>query len=301
MQAPQLIRKYHVTHPLEDKRTTEQARMIAFTTQPTWLLESDPTDTFDKAEAAAATLATAATAAKTTTPSSPSTPVLPPPSPSMYLTSLSGRSFTTLPSIPHINSLNLGHARYLVKIPTFCSPPCSVTSLIPTEMSTRTFAKIITAKLTNKCLTDPITCPIKCTTHHTTCPASPHPLSHQPVQPLWNSRRLQQLLPSLLASSVTLLAKITCWSCQCRLRQSLPSTLPLMPPSAPPPSGSPPPSDNRLNTTPNTSQKQDSTLSNSSDSTSNAMPTIDSCKLDWAYSAFPMALSVMREESSPEY
>src|SRR6266851_7300937 len=60
VQAAQLIRKHHVTHPLEDKRMTEQARTISFTSQPTWLLKSAPTDTFDKAEVTAATLATAA-------------------------------------------------------------------------------------------------------------------------------------------------------------------------------------------------------------------------------------------------
>ncbi len=43
MCAPQLIRKYHVMHPLEDKKTTEQARAISLTSQPTWLLETTPT------------------------------------------------------------------------------------------------------------------------------------------------------------------------------------------------------------------------------------------------------------------
>src|SRR5229473_1922943 len=78
MCAVQLIRKYHVTHPLEDKRMTVQARTISPTSQPTWLLETDPTDTFNEAEKAAATLATAAAAATAAatvaTPSSPPTP-----------------------------------------------------------------------------------------------------------------------------------------------------------------------------------------------------------------------------------
>src|SRR6266851_2540699 len=184
VQAAQLIRKHHVTHPLEDKRTTEQARTTSSTSQPTWLLETAPTDTFDKAEATAVTLATAAAAVTKARPSSPSTPKQPPPSPSAFLASLSGRSFVTLPSIPHINSSSLGHARYLVKIPTFCSAPPSVTSLIPTETSTSTFAKIITAKLTDKCPMDHTTCPMKRTTRRVTRPASPRPPSHLPVPPL---------------------------------------------------------------------------------------------------------------------
>src|SRR5216683_1542915 len=173
VQATQLIRKHHMTHPLEDKRVTEQARTVSLTSQPTWLVETAPTNTFDKSEATAATLATAAAAATTARPSSPSTLKRPPPSPSAFLTSLSGRSFATLPSIPHINPSSLGRTHYLVKIPTFCSPPHSVTSLIPTETSTHTFAKIITAKLTNKCPMDRTTCPMKCTAHRSTCPASP--------------------------------------------------------------------------------------------------------------------------------
>src|SRR5216683_2768951 len=36
--APQLIKKYHVTHPLEDKRVTVQARTISPISQPTQLL-----------------------------------------------------------------------------------------------------------------------------------------------------------------------------------------------------------------------------------------------------------------------
>src|SRR5712671_3238938 len=45
VQAPQLIRKYHTTHPPEDKRTTEQARATSLT-HPTWLpLTPRPTTT----------------------------------------------------------------------------------------------------------------------------------------------------------------------------------------------------------------------------------------------------------------
>src|SRR5216683_1794424 len=164
MQAAQLIRKHHATHLLEDKRTAGQARTVSLTSQPTWLLESDPTNTFNKANATAAALATATAAVTTARPSSPSTLRRPLLSPSMFLTSLSGRSFATLPSIPHINSSSLGHTCYQVKIPTFCYPPHSVTSLIPTETSTRAFAGIITAKLTNKCRMDHTTCQMKCTT-----------------------------------------------------------------------------------------------------------------------------------------
>src|SRR6266851_5682638 len=301
VQAAQLIRKHHAMHPLEDKRMAEQARTISLTSQPTWLLKSDPTDTFNKAEAVAATLATTAAAVTTAKLSSPLTPEPPPPNLSTLLTSLSGHSFATLPSIPHINSLSLGHAHYQVKIPTFCSPPHSVTSLIPTEMSTHTFAKIITAKLTNKCLTGHTISPMKHTACHITCPASPRPQSHQPVPLLRKSRRLQQLPPSPSVSSPMSLVKTTCRSHQCRPKQSSPSTRLSTPPSTPPPSGSPPPFDSGPNTTPNASRTQDSALSNLNDSTSSATPTIDSCKLDWASSAFLMALNVTREESSPEY
>ncbi len=71
-----MLKKYHVMHPLEDKRTAEQARMISLTLQPIWLLDSDPQSTFDDAEAAAAA-ALATAAAPTATPATPSSPSIP--------------------------------------------------------------------------------------------------------------------------------------------------------------------------------------------------------------------------------
>ena len=180
MQASQLIKKHHTTHPLEDKRATEQARTTSSTLQTNWLLESDPQSTFNNVEATAAALAAtavAATTVKTAGPPSPLTPMQPPPSLSKYLTFLSGHSSMTLPSISHINSSTLGHVHYQVKIPTFSSAPHSITSLTPIETSMHTFAKIITAKLTNKCLMVSMLPPMKCTTHPSTPPVSLHPLN----------------------------------------------------------------------------------------------------------------------------
>ncbi len=246
VQVPQLIKKYHMMHPLEDKRMMEQARMTSFTPQPTWLLKSDPQSTFNDVEVTAAALAATAAAAMTVKAAglpSPSTPALPPPSPSEYLTSLSGHSFVTLPSIPHINSSNLGHTLYPVKIPMFFSTPHSITSLTSIGMNTCAFAQIITAKLTDKCLTVLTPPPMK----HTACPStplvSPHPLNLWQAQPSWKSCCLQQLPPSYSPLSVTSPSKTTHQSHQHQPRQSSPSTQHSMPPFVPQPSGSPPPSD----------------------------------------------------------
>src|SRR6266851_7122962 len=272
--APQLTKKYHVTHPLEDKRTTVQARTISPTSQPTWLLDVAPANTFEQVEKATATLAAAAAAATTAaTPPSPSIPGQRHRNLSALLTSLSGRSFATLPYIPHINSLTLGCAHYRVKIPTFCSSPPSITSLTPTETSTSTFARILTAKLTDKCLTHHTTCQMKRTTRHATRPASPHPQNLPPVQPLRKSRRLQQKAPSPSASSLTSRAKTTRRSRRHQRRPSSPSTRLSTPLSAPPPSGSPPPSARGPSTIPNAWLKQGSVSSSSNNSMTSATPT----------------------------
>src|SRR5216683_2112755 len=63
---------------------------------------------------------------------------------------------------------------------------------------------------------------------------------------------------------------------------------------------SPAPSGNEPNNTPSDWQKRDSASSSSSNSTTSTMLTTDNCELDWASLAFPMALSVIREESLPE-
>jgi hypothetical protein len=68
VQAPLLIRKYHETHPLEDKRPAKRARVASSPTttpQPTWLLDNDHQSTFNDATAVAVTLAV--TVAATTT------------------------------------------------------------------------------------------------------------------------------------------------------------------------------------------------------------------------------------------
>jgi|SRR5216683_5478111 len=100
MQAPQLIRKYHVMHPLEDKRLAKIARTISSTptSQPTWLLNTNHRSTFNDAKAIAAAIIV-----KTAEPSSPSTHAQPPPNLSTSLHSLYAHSFGTPPSIPHIN------------------------------------------------------------------------------------------------------------------------------------------------------------------------------------------------------
>ena len=276
VQAPQLIKKHHATHSLEDKRATEQARTTSFTPQPTWLLKSNPQSTFNNTEATAA----AAMTVKTAGPSSPSTPVPPLPNPSKYLTSLSGHSFVTLLSIPHINSLTLGRILYLVKIPTFSSALHSITSLTPIGMSICIFAKIITVKLTNKCPTDPMLPPMKCTARPGTPPVSHRPPNLQPAQPSWRSHHLQQLPPSHSALSPTSPNKTTCQSPLHWLKQSSPSILCSMPPFTPQPSGSPAPSDKGQSNTPSNLWRQDSASSTLNDSTNSTTLTTGSCELN---------------------
>ncbi len=272
--------------------------MISSTPQPTWLLESDPRKTFDDAEASAAALAATL---RTAGPPSPLAPTQQPPNPSTCRTSYSHHCFATPPSIPQINSSTFAHAHYQVKIPMFYSALCSTTSLTSTEMSTRTFAEILAAQLTTKCLTVHTTPPMKRTTRRATCQASSRPPSLPTALPLRKSRHLQMLPPpSMPPSSAASPSTNTRQSCLRRLRPSSPSIQPSAPPSVPPPMASQAPFGSAPSNTPNASQRQDSASSNSSGSTTNATPTTDSCKLDWAYSAFPMALSVTREESPPE-
>ncbi len=222
VQVPQLIRKHHAAHPLEDKRMTEQARTISSTPHPTWLLKSNPRKTFDNAEATAAALAATV---KTAGLPSPPTPTPRPLSPSTHCTSLSNHCFVTPPSIPQINLSTFTHVHYWVKIPTFSSAPHSIISLMSTETSTCTFAEILTVTLTDKCWTVPTTPPIKCTTRHTTCPASPHPQNLPTAPPLQKSRCLQMLPPSFMPPSlVASPSRNTHQSHLRRLRPSLPST-----------------------------------------------------------------------------
>jgi len=82
VQAPLLIRKYHETHPLEDKRPAKRARVASspptlYSSQPTWLLVNDHQSTSDRSNAvtAAATPTAAATAITAPKPQ-PSTPGL---------------------------------------------------------------------------------------------------------------------------------------------------------------------------------------------------------------------------------
>jgi hypothetical protein len=171
VQALLLTRKYHEVHPLEDKKAAKQASKISFLTptfQPTWLIESDPQNTFNNTNKAAAKLAALATVLtrKVTSTAGLSTSTLEPPPQNPYapLASLLETSFVTLPSIPHINSLSSTHLHYPIFIPKFtkdasiCRTLPSVTSHTPTASSTNTFAKTLTALLT------------QCTR----CPARPH-------------------------------------------------------------------------------------------------------------------------------
>jgi hypothetical protein len=124
MQAPQLIRKYYEVHPLEDKRMMEQTRMIfsSPTPQPTWLLKSDPQNTFKRAETAATTLATvtaaAAMTARTAGLPTPLTPMQPPQNLFASLVSHLDCFFVTLPSIPNINLSNSTRALYPITVPS---------------------------------------------------------------------------------------------------------------------------------------------------------------------------------------
>jgi hypothetical protein len=83
IQAPLLIRKYHETHLLKDKRMAKQARVASSLPtshfpQPTWLITDDPPSILDKSERPAVTcpaaVAAATTAATTAPKPPPSTP-----------------------------------------------------------------------------------------------------------------------------------------------------------------------------------------------------------------------------------
>jgi hypothetical protein len=70
IQAPLLIRKYHETHPLEDKRPAKRARVASslptsYSPQPTWLLINTHQSISDKGNIA--TAAATPTAAVTAT------------------------------------------------------------------------------------------------------------------------------------------------------------------------------------------------------------------------------------------
>jgi hypothetical protein len=318
VQAPLLIRKYHEVHPLEDKRPAEQARKTSTptsTVQPIWLLDNDHQSTFGDATAAAAALA--ATVAATTT-----RPALgkPPQNPNAYLASLLDRSFATLPSIPHINSSSSTRAHYPITVPSFettplsSHSPLSATPPTHTPSNTSAFARIATALLTDKCLTA-LTPPMKNAKHHHTPPASRRPQSLEKASPPRRSQRLQQLPPShspsllttsriarslSLRASSTLSGPNTQRSLRHWLKPSLPSIQCSMPPSAPQPLGLPPLYVSEWPTTLRNLPTPSSASSSSNDSISSTKQTTGSCELEWASSAFPMALSVMRDESPPE-
>jgi hypothetical protein len=182
-----------------------------------------------------------------------------------------------------------------------------------TALSTVASATTTSARTTAKCLTPP-TPAMKAAAHRRTRQASPLPPTNETVSPLQKSHRLQQLPPShsplslttsrtqtattgpLLASSTSLRTN-TWWSLQCWLRQSSPLTLCSMPPSVPQPMGLQPLCASERPSMLRRSLKLSRESSNSSESTSNRHKTTNSCKLDWASSAFPMALSVTRAES----
>jgi hypothetical protein len=73
VQAPLLIRKYHETHPLEDKRPAKQARIASslptsYSPQPTWLLADDHQSTSGKGNEVTAAAAPTPAATATTAP-----------------------------------------------------------------------------------------------------------------------------------------------------------------------------------------------------------------------------------------
>jgi hypothetical protein len=87
------------------------------------------------------------------------------------------------------------------------------------------------------------------------------------------------------------------WSLRHRLRPSSPSTQRSMPPSTPQPMGLPPLFASKR---PSTLRRSPSLSKKSTDlsrSMSSGHKTTDNCELDWASSAFPMALNVTRAES----
>jgi hypothetical protein len=112
VQAPLLIRKYHETHLLEDKRPAKQARVASslptsYSPQPTWLLIDAHRSTLDKGNAVtAAATPTAAVIVTTALKHQPSTPGQPLQCLSEFLTSLSSLSSATSPSTRRTNLLS---------------------------------------------------------------------------------------------------------------------------------------------------------------------------------------------------
>jgi hypothetical protein len=203
IQAPLLIRKYHETHPLEDKRPAKRARVASSSTptfyspQPTWLLVDTHQSTSDKGNAATPTAAATATALKHL----PSTPGQPLQHLSRFLASLSALSATTSPSTCCTNSLGFAQARYPVLIPTFALVRSATTRML-TALSTAVSATTTSAPTTDKCPMHPAPA-MKAAARHRTCQASPLPLTNTIASPLWKSRHLQQLPPSHSPLSLT--------------------------------------------------------------------------------------------------
>jgi hypothetical protein len=317
VQAPLLIRKYHETHPLKDKRPAKRARVASSPTttpQPNWPLDSDLPNTYEGA-------ATATAAAAATT---PPTPEQQPPNPNASQPSHSERCSATKTSTAPTSLLSSAKVRYLATAPSFVTTSSyspshpSVTLLTSIASSTSASARTPAAQATDKCLPHPTpTHPMKNVKRRRTHPASPQcPTTASPSS--WKSRRLQHLPPShsplSLIMSRTPRQKTTApsqalstssgqntrRSCQHRLRPSSPSTLRSMPPSAPQPLGLPPLFASERHSTLRSSPRPTRRSTDSSRSTSSDRKTTGSCELDWASSAFPMVSSVTRAESPPE-
>ena len=185
-----------------------------------------------------------------------------------------------------------------------------------TASNTAISATTTSIPTTTKCLTPPIPV-IKAATCCHTCQASPLAPTNVTVSPSQKSRCHQQLPPSHSPLSLTMSRTqtvttgpspasltspetATWWSLQCQLRQSSPSTLCSMPPSTSQPIGLPPLCTSKWPSMLRRSPKPSRKSSNLNKSTSSGHKTTDSCELDWASSAFLMALSVMRAESPPQ-
>jgi transposase InsO family protein len=321
VQASLLIRKYHKTHPLEDKRPAKRARVASppptsYSPQPTWLLVDAHQSTSGRGNAATVAAALTPAATATTAPKpQPSIPEQQLRHLSEFLTSLSALSSATSPSTRCTNSSSFSQARYPVLIPTFASVRSATTHTL-TVSSTAASATTTSARTTAKCPTPP-TPAMKAIARCRACKASPPLPNNATVSPSQKSRRLQQLPPSHSPLSLTTSRTRTVTtnpspvsstspgtatrrSLQHRLRQSSPSTLCSMPPSAPQPMGLPPLYVSERPSTLKSSLKPSRKSTDSSESTSSGHKTTDSCELDWASSAFPMALSVTRAESPPQ-
>jgi hypothetical protein len=109
VQAPLLIRKYHETHPLEDKRPAKRARVASspptlYSPQPTWLLVDGHQSTSDRGNATAAAAPTPVATATTAPKLRQSIPRQQLRHLSEFLTSLSALSSVTSPSTRRTNS-----------------------------------------------------------------------------------------------------------------------------------------------------------------------------------------------------